>query len=273
MDDADALETAKRIAFRAGRLALARLGEPGSLTWKGMRDVVPEAAVEVQSEIVSLLQRERPGEAVLAEEGPEDEALAVEADRLWIVDPICGSLNFVRGIPFFGISLALRVAGSLRRRDVRGARRGARDPERQAHYRGDRRPRSGVLGAGGRRGRSALRGAAARGSAPGLRAPFARGPLPLHPRLSRARPVLRGGRSPQRVLDARRSPVGRRGGRAHRAAGGRNGHGRRGRLVAPLGRHVRRGGCRLAPVGASRGQARAGAATEGRRPRTGDLIR
>lgn len=36
------------------------------------------------------------------------------APRLWIVDPICGSLNFVQGIPFFGISLALRVGGVLR---------------------------------------------------------------------------------------------------------------------------------------------------------------
>lgn len=114
MDDAQAQEIAARTAFRAGRLALARLGDPGYLTWKGLRDVVPGAALDIQGLIVSALQRECPGDAVLAEEGPEDEALAVAAERLWIVDPICGSLNFVRGIPFFGISLALRVEGMLR---------------------------------------------------------------------------------------------------------------------------------------------------------------
>lgn len=114
MDDQEALELATRVAFRAGRLALARLGDPGYLSWKGLRDVVPGAALEVQETIVSALRRECPGDGILAEEGPEDEALAVGAERLWIVDPICGSLNFVQGIPFFGISLALRVEGLLR---------------------------------------------------------------------------------------------------------------------------------------------------------------
>ena len=40
MDDAAALELAKRAAFRGGRVALAKLGDPGYLTWKGQRDVV-----------------------------------------------------------------------------------------------------------------------------------------------------------------------------------------------------------------------------------------
>ncbi len=68
----------------------------------------------MQDVLVGALRRECPDDAILAEEGPEDEALAVDAERLWIVDPICGSLNFVRGFPFFGISLALRVDGALR---------------------------------------------------------------------------------------------------------------------------------------------------------------
>ena len=114
MDDAQAQEIAGRAAFRAGRLALARLGDPGYLSWKGQRDVVTGAVMDVQSSILETLRRECPGDAILAEEGPEDEALAVDAERLWIVDPICGSLNFARGIPFFAISLALRVEGRLR---------------------------------------------------------------------------------------------------------------------------------------------------------------
>jgi myo-inositol-1(or 4)-monophosphatase len=114
VDDQRALDLAKRAAFRAGRLAMARLGQPGYLTWKGRRDVVPEAALEVQASIVSIIQQESAGDAILTEEGPEDEPLDVEAERLWIVDPICGSLNFAHGIPFFGVSIALRVGGQLR---------------------------------------------------------------------------------------------------------------------------------------------------------------
>lgn len=114
MDDQQALELAKIAALRGGEVALTRLGEPGYLTWKGIRDVVPEAAFMVQDAIVSTIRSEAPGDAVLAEEGPEDEPLDVDADRLWIVDPICGSLNFVHGVPFFAVSIALRAGGQLR---------------------------------------------------------------------------------------------------------------------------------------------------------------
>jgi myo-inositol-1(or 4)-monophosphatase len=114
VDDKAARDLATRAAFRGGRLAMARLGDPGYLSWRGHRDVIAGAAVEVQDAILAVLREECPGDAFLTEEGPEDEPLAVDAERLWIIDPICGSLNFVQGIPFFGISIALRVAGQLR---------------------------------------------------------------------------------------------------------------------------------------------------------------
>lgn len=95
-------------------MAVARMGDPGYLKWKGHRDVVSGASLEVQEAVLSVLRQECPADAVLAEEGPEDEALPVEAERLWIVDPVCGSLNFVQGIPFFAVSVALRVSGRMR---------------------------------------------------------------------------------------------------------------------------------------------------------------
>src|SRR5438128_2356632 len=101
MDDKAALELATRAAFRAGRLAKARSGDPGYLSWRGRRDVIVGAALEVQAIIIAALHEEAPGDAILAEEGPEDEQMPVDAERLWIVDPICGSLNFAMGIPMF----------------------------------------------------------------------------------------------------------------------------------------------------------------------------
>lgn len=114
VDDKEAFEIATRVAFRAGRLARARLGDPEYLKWKGLRDVVSGSVMDVQALIVSSLQAECPGDSILAEEGPDDEPLDANAERLWIVDPICGSLNYVHGIPFFAISIALRVGGQLR---------------------------------------------------------------------------------------------------------------------------------------------------------------
>ena len=109
-----ALAVAVRAAREGGRVAKARLGDPGYLKWKGHRDVTSEASLQVQEAIVSTLLAEFPDSGVLAEEGPEDAPLPVDADHLWIVDPICGSLNFVQGVPYFGVSIALRSEGNIR---------------------------------------------------------------------------------------------------------------------------------------------------------------
>ncbi|HWP85249.1 MAG TPA: inositol monophosphatase [Terriglobia bacterium] len=108
-----ALDVAGRAARAGGEKAVARLGKPGYLTWKGLRDATCEASLEVQEAITAALLAELPGSAVFAEEGPEEAPVPVEAEHLWIVDPICGSLNFVQGIPYFAISIALRTAGDI----------------------------------------------------------------------------------------------------------------------------------------------------------------
>ena len=114
MDVQQALGVAIDAARKGGAIAKARLGSPGYLKWKGDRDVVSEASLRVQEEIVSTLQTAFPNSGVLAEEGPEDAPVPVDAPHLWIVDPVCGSLNFAQGIPCFAVSIALRSAGTIR---------------------------------------------------------------------------------------------------------------------------------------------------------------
>jgi myo-inositol-1(or 4)-monophosphatase len=112
--DSAALEVAKHAVRRGGTIALERLGHPGYLIWKGHRDVTSEVSLLVQQTIVSTLLAEWPNAGVLAEEGPEDAPVPIDAEHLWIVDPICGSLNFAQGIPYFAVSIALRTAGAIR---------------------------------------------------------------------------------------------------------------------------------------------------------------
>ena len=107
------LKVARQAARKGGSVAKARLGNPGYLKWKGHRDVVCQASLEVQEAIVSTILAEFPGAGILAEEGPEDSPVGVDVEPLWIVDPICGSLNYVQGIPYFAISIALRSEGEL----------------------------------------------------------------------------------------------------------------------------------------------------------------
>jgi myo-inositol-1(or 4)-monophosphatase len=107
------LQVAIEAARRGGKIAAARLSSPGYLKWKGRRDVVSEAAFEIQEAIVSTIVADFPEDGIFAEEGPEDAELPVDAPRLWIVDPICGSLNFAHGIPYFAVSVALRSEGHI----------------------------------------------------------------------------------------------------------------------------------------------------------------
>jgi myo-inositol-1(or 4)-monophosphatase len=114
VEDREALEVAVRAARTGGQVALARLGKPDYMRWKTHRDVVSGSILEVQQAILEVLRRETPDFGIFAEEGPEDEPLPLDAEHLWIVDPICGSLNYVQGVPFFGVSVALRTAGAIR---------------------------------------------------------------------------------------------------------------------------------------------------------------
>ena len=49
-----ALEVAVRAARKGGEVALARMGNPGYLKWKGHRDVVSEATLRVQDAIATI---------------------------------------------------------------------------------------------------------------------------------------------------------------------------------------------------------------------------
>lgn len=111
-DDAAVLETAIRAARAGGQVALARLGDPGYLRWKGQRDAVVGAAVDVQNAIIAEIKRDFPDHAILAEESETHPA--EDADPLWIVDPVDGSLNYLQGLPFFSVCVAFRSEGLYR---------------------------------------------------------------------------------------------------------------------------------------------------------------
>jgi myo-inositol-1(or 4)-monophosphatase len=106
------LETATLAARTGGQLARARLGQPGYEKRKGPRDVTTGAVLEVQNQIVEVIRQADPEAHFLLEE--TSAAQDDQADPLWIVDPIDGSLNFRHGIPIFAVSLAYREAGLYR---------------------------------------------------------------------------------------------------------------------------------------------------------------
>jgi myo-inositol-1(or 4)-monophosphatase len=114
MDDAARLEVAIAAAREGGRVALAHVGNPLYFKLKGRRDLLVGASVAVQDAVRNVLLGACPEDGFLGEEGPEDEVLPVDAERLWIVDPIDGSINYFRGLPNFAISIGYRDATGFR---------------------------------------------------------------------------------------------------------------------------------------------------------------
>jgi myo-inositol-1(or 4)-monophosphatase len=112
------LQTAIRAARAGGDMALARREDPGYLRWKGSHDLQTGASLDIQQRIVDVIKADFPDDAFLLEETTDDRPAGSasngdhdEAERLWIVDPICGSFNFNQRIPLFAVCVGCRAKG------------------------------------------------------------------------------------------------------------------------------------------------------------------
>ena len=78
---------------------------------KGVNNFVTEVDINAEQEIIYHLQKAYPDHAILGEEsgftGSED------APYRWIIDPLDGTTNFVRGIPHYAVSIACLFKGVL----------------------------------------------------------------------------------------------------------------------------------------------------------------
>src|SRR5260370_25128900 len=101
MDEMDrVVEVAVQAARIGGAIAREKIDAPNQhFSWKRSRDPFVAQSLEVQNAIVARIRAAFPDHAILAEEGPEDEEMPVGAAPLWIVDPICGSLDYMHPDP------------------------------------------------------------------------------------------------------------------------------------------------------------------------------
>jgi myo-inositol-1(or 4)-monophosphatase len=102
---------AARIARLAGNLLRRRLTQRRTVAYKdaGWSNLVTDADQAAEALILDELHRCFPGDAVLAEEsgGP------LQGQRLWLVDPLDGTVNYAHGVPHFCVSMALVVDDQL----------------------------------------------------------------------------------------------------------------------------------------------------------------
>jgi len=103
-DYADLRDIAVEAVQAGGRAALPHFRQRGlQVEWKADDSPVTRADREAEASIRAVLQRRRPADAWLGEESGRSEH---DAARCWIVDPIDGTRNFVRGIPLWATLVA-----------------------------------------------------------------------------------------------------------------------------------------------------------------------
>lgn len=98
------LDSAGEIAMRG----YARVGGSRTFTMKGPQDFLTETDGEVEDHIRKTIADAFPNDGFLGEEGGGDPSA-----RMWVVDPIDGTANFMRGIPHFCISIAFIDGGHV----------------------------------------------------------------------------------------------------------------------------------------------------------------
>jgi histidinol-phosphatase len=102
------LELALRLADAANSESLPRF-DAGDLriSTKADRSHVTDADLATERALRAILAAERPADGIFGEEfGAEG-----DAQRQWIIDPIDGTANFMRGIPLWGTMICLAVDG------------------------------------------------------------------------------------------------------------------------------------------------------------------
>ncbi len=116
------LDLAQRLADAADAITMQRFGA-ADLSVESKPDLTPvtDADRAVETAIRDVLAEHRPGDAVSGEEYGSQGT----GDRRWVIDPIDGTKNFVRGVPVWATLIALLDGAPSRRRDGVRARAGA----------------------------------------------------------------------------------------------------------------------------------------------------
>jgi myo-inositol-1(or 4)-monophosphatase len=104
------IEAAIAVVREAGALAVAERTKGLAVEAKARHDFVTQADRAVERLLREKLTALLPGSAFLGEE----DGGAADADLLWVVDPIDGTTNYIRGLPHWCVSVALMEAGEAR---------------------------------------------------------------------------------------------------------------------------------------------------------------
>lgn len=108
MDVEQRLHQAELVIREAGRLARGFFDNRSELVvkLKDVQDFVSQADAETEDLIASRLLATFPHDGILGEERGRRGG---DTEALWVIDPIDGTANFVRGLPYWCVAIALVI--------------------------------------------------------------------------------------------------------------------------------------------------------------------
>ena len=111
MDLSTVSRVAIRAAYRSADILRTRYGNLDTVAKKGPTDLVTDADLASEAEIVRTIHETFPDHSIVAEEGGTS---AGAADHRWIVDPLDGTVNYAHQVPLFAVSIAYAFRGEAR---------------------------------------------------------------------------------------------------------------------------------------------------------------
>ncbi len=104
------LQAATSLAREAGRILLEYYRIDDVVHWKGVGDPVTAADRAANEFIVDELRKLFPRDGILAEESADDPA-RLACRRLWLIDPMDGTKQFIEHVGEFSVMIGLAVEG------------------------------------------------------------------------------------------------------------------------------------------------------------------
>ncbi len=107
------LERVEEIVREAGKIVREYHDRPDEIDWKGVNDPVTAADRAVNQFLVAAMEETFPGDAILSEES-KDDPVRMKNRRVWCIDPLDGTKEFIARNGEFSIMVGLAVAETAR---------------------------------------------------------------------------------------------------------------------------------------------------------------
>lgn len=100
----DIIGTGIKAAEAAGHFLLQNKGKIKNISMKEDNSFVTDIDKRSEKKIVTIIKSDFPDHSIIGEEGEKSN---LSREYIWVIDPIDGTHNYIRGIPLYGVSIAV----------------------------------------------------------------------------------------------------------------------------------------------------------------------